>query len=327
MRLDELATQIEAALVGDGSVDVNSVATLDQAKAGQISFLTNPKYAKDLETTRASAVIVGENMKSGHVALLRAKDPQYAYCRAMMLLHGYRKHPHQGIHPKAHVESSASIGAGTIVYPGVYVGARAQIGCDCILYPNASIYDGCIIGDRVIIHAGACVGSDGFGYAHHAGVHHKIPQIGSVVIEDDVEIGGNSTIARGALESTRIGAGTKIDGLVMIGHGAQIGKGCIIVAQVGLAGSVEIGNYVTLAGQCGISGHLKIGEKARIGAQAGVIADVESGADMHGSPAIPAQHARRVYFLLARLPELAERIKALEDQVQELADSGDTPIA
>jgi len=327
MRLDELARQINAELSGDGEAEITSVAPLDQAKAGQISFLTNPKYARDLESTRASAVIVAANIKTEHVALLRSKEPQYAYCRAMVLLHGYSKHGHSGVHPKAHVEPTATIGEGTVVYPGAYIGPRVKIGRDCAIYANVSIYSDCVIGDRVIIHAGTCIGADGFGYAHKDGVHHRIPQIGNVVIEDDVEIGGNCTIARGALENTRIGAGTKIDGLVMIGHGTQIGKGCIIIAQTGIAGSVEVGNYVTTAGQAGISGHLKIGDKARIGAQAGVMMDVEPGADMHGSPAMPAQQARRAYFLLTQLPELAARIKALEAQVEELADSGDTPMA
>jgi UDP-3-O-[3-hydroxymyristoyl] glucosamine N-acyltransferase len=315
MRLDELARQIEAEVVGDGSIDVTAIAPLDQAGAGQISFLTNPKYARDLATPHASAVIVGTNVKVDAPAptLLRAKDPNYSYCRAVVVLHGYRKHPLDGVHPKAALEKSATIGEGTVVYPGAYIGARTKIGRDCIIYPNVSIYEDCVIGDRVIIHAGTCVGADGFGYAFHNGIHNKIPQTGNVVIEDDVEIGGNCTIARGAVESTRIGAGTKIDGLVMIGHGTQIGKGCIIIAQAGIAGSVEIGNYATLAGQAGIAGHLKIGDKARIGAQAGVIMDVEPGADMHGTPAIPAQHARRVYFLLGKLPELLKRVEALEE--------------
>jgi len=315
MRLDELARQIEAEVVGDGSIDVKAIVPLDQAGPGQISFLTNPKYAKDLATTRASAVILGANVKTeaGKLTLLRAKEPNYSYCRAVVVLHGYRKHPHAGVHPKAFVEAGAMIGEGTVVYPGAYIGARTKIGRDCIVYPNVSIYEDCIIGDRVIVHAGACVGSDGFGYAFHAGVHHKIPQTGNVVIEDDVEIGGNTTIARGAVESTRIGAGTKIDGLVMVGHGTQIGKGCIVIALVGIAGSVEIGNYVILAGQAGVSGHLKIGDKARIGAQAGVMFNVEAGADMHGTPAIPSVQARRAYTLLGRLPELVDRIKALEE--------------
>jgi UDP-3-O-[3-hydroxymyristoyl] glucosamine N-acyltransferase len=330
MRLDELARQIEAELVGDGSADVTSVATLADAHAGQVSFLANPKYAAEVETTKASAVIVANRGKvpgDGRVALLKSKDPYYSFTRALVLLHGHRTHPHAGVHPGAHVEPTATIGEGTTVYPGAYIGARATIGRECVIYPNVSIYDDCRLGDRVIVHAGTVIGCDGFGYATHEGVHHKIPQIGNVVIEDDVEIGGNCTIARGALESTRIGAGTKIDGLVMIGHGVQVGRGCILVAQVGISGSTTLGNYVVAAGQAGIAGHLSIGDQARVGAQAGVMMDVEPEADMHGSPAMPAQQARRVYALFTKLPELAERIKALEEQVKELADSGDTPIA
>jgi UDP-3-O-[3-hydroxymyristoyl] glucosamine N-acyltransferase len=319
MRLDELSRQIEAELSGDGAVEVSSVATLAEAGAGQVSFIANPRYTEHFATTQASAVIVpakGKAPGDGRIPLLKSQDPYYSLSRALVVLHGHRKHPHAGVHPKAHIEPTAGVGENTVIYPGCYIGPRVNIGRDCVIYPNVSIYEDCVLHDRVIVHAGTIIGSDGFGYATHNGVHHKIPQIGNVVIEDDVEIGGNCTIARGALESTRIGAGTKIDGLVMIGHGVQVGRGCILVAQVGISGSTTLGNYVVLAGQVGVAGHLTIGDQARVGAQAGVMIDVEEKADMHGSPAMPAQQARRVYSLFTKLPELAERIKQVEEQLK-----------
>src|SRR4051794_15262181 len=211
MRLDELAQRIEAQVTGDGSIDVTSVAPLDAAQHGQVAFLSNPKYAGQIETTGASAVIVSNKISTDHVALLKTRDPYYAFMQTAVLLHGHRKHPHAGIHPKAHVDPTATIGDGTTIYPYAFVGPRATVGRDCILYPNVVIYDDTVIGDRVIIHANATVGVDGFGYATHGGTHHKIPQVGRVVIEDDVEIGANCSISRGALDETRIGKGTKID--------------------------------------------------------------------------------------------------------------------
>jgi len=327
MRLDELAKQIDAELVGDGGIDVKSVATLENARPGQLSFLGNPKYAKQLETTQASAVIVGLKVGAENRPLLKAKDPYLSLCKAIVALHGYRKHTFKGVHPQAHVDPTAEIGENTVVYPGVYVGAGVKIGSNCVVYASAAIYDGCVIGDRVIIHANTSIGSDGFGYASSGGVHHKIPQIGNVVIEDDVEIGAGTTIARGALESTTIGKGTKIDGQVMIGHGVTVGPGCVIVAQVGIAGSTTLGKYVTMAGQVGVAGHLEIGDMVTVGAQSGIMFDVEPNQTVVGSPAMPAQQARRVYSWFTKLPELAERVKELEQQMQEMAESGDTPLA
>jgi len=327
MRLDELAREIGAELDGDGSAEVNAVATLEDARPGQVAFLANPKYLKQVETTQASAVILAPTVRVERRPVLRMKDPYYGFCRAAVLLHGHRKHPHAGVHPKAHVESSANIGGNTIVYPGAYIGANVAIGRDCIIYPNVAIYDSCTLEDRVIVHAGTVIGVDGFGYATHEGVHHKIPQLGKVHIESDVEIGANCTIARGTLETTRIGAGTKMDALCMIGHGGQIGEGCVIVAQLGMAGSSELGKYVTVAGQVAISGHLKIGDQATIGGRTAVMFDVEPGAAVIGTPAMPAQQARRVYAIFTKLPELQDRVKTLEEQIKELSESGDTPPA
>ena len=324
MRLDELAAGIDAQIVGgDPSTQITSVATLDDATVGQVSFLANRKYAAQLETTRASAVIVAGSITSDRVALLKTPDPYFAFMKAAIALHGFRRHPHEGIHRDAHIDPGASIGPGATVYPGVFVGPRTRIGRDCTLYPNVVIYDDCIIGDRVIVHGGSVIGVDGFGYATHQAEHHKIPQVGNVVIEDDVEIGSNCAIARAALGSTVIGKGSKLDSLVVVGHGTKIGPHALLVAQVGIAGSVTIGHHVTMGGQVGVAGHLKIGDNVTVAAQSGVMADIPEQTVMIGSPAMPASHARRVYGIFTQLPELLERIKSLEQQVEELAAGDD----
>jgi UDP-3-O-[3-hydroxymyristoyl] glucosamine N-acyltransferase len=328
MRLDELARRIEAQLVGgDGATEISSIAPIDTATAGQVAFLANQKYARELETTNASAVIVSQKVNADRVPLLKTADPYFAFRQAVVAIHGFRRHPQAGIHPAAHVEPSARIGARAIIYPGVYVGPNCVIGDDCIIYPNAVLYDDTRVGDRVIIHACAVIGIDGFGFAPHIGEHHKIPQVGRVVIEDDVEIGPCCSIERGALEETRIGRGTKIDGLVVVGHATTIGPHGIIVAQTGIAGSVTIGHHVTMGGQTGIAGHLKIGDQVTIAAQSGVMADVEDKAIMIGAPAMHATHARRVYMMMTKLPEIVERLRDLEQRLANLEDAGDTPIA
>jgi UDP-3-O-[3-hydroxymyristoyl] glucosamine N-acyltransferase len=316
MKLQDLAREIEAELTGDGSIEVTSAATLEDAQPGQLSFLSNPKYASQLSTTKASAVVVSPNVKADGVALLKAKDPYYAFRQAVVRLHGFRKHPFTGIHPKAYVDPTATVGEGTFVYPGVFIGPRAKIGRDCILYANVVVYDDCVLGDRVTLHSGTVVGQDGFGYATVQGVHHKIPQTGSVVIEDDVEIGANCAIDRATLGSTIIGKGTKMGNLMDIGHGSKIGAYCLFVGQVGVAGSVTVGHHVVMAGQVGIAGHLKIGDLVQIGAQSGVMTDVPDKSIVVGAPAMPAQQARRVYSIFTQLPELVDRVKELEKKVE-----------
>jgi UDP-3-O-[3-hydroxymyristoyl] glucosamine N-acyltransferase len=276
-----------------------------------------------LAATKASAVIVAPGVQQEGVTLLKTPDPYHAFSSAVVALHGYRKHPFGGVHPRANVDETARVGEGTVIYPGAYVGPGARIGRDCIVYANASIYDGCALGDRVIVHAGAVIGMDGFGYATHKGVHHKIPQVGDVVLEDDVEIGANACIARAALGSTVIGKGTKVDALVMIGHGTTVGGHCILVAQVGIAGSCTIGHHVTMAGQAGVAGHLKIGNQVTVAAQAGVMSDLDDQQVVLGSPAMPASHARRVYTIFTQLPELLERVKKLAGDVGELSTGDD----
>jgi UDP-3-O-[3-hydroxymyristoyl] glucosamine N-acyltransferase len=321
MTLEQLAKQINAQIAGDPSANVTSCATLDEAKPGQVSFLANPKYLKQLETTQATAAVVGLNVSIDRpgLSLLKAKDPYYTFMQAVVALHGYRKHPHEGIHPQAYVDPTATVGEGTVVYPGAFVGPGAKIGHDCILYPNAVIYDGCILGDRVTVHAGAAIGVDGFGYATQKGIHHKLPQTGNVILEDDVEIGANCAIQRATLGSTIIGQGTKFGDLIDIGHGTKIGPHALFVGLVGIAGSVTIGHHCTIAGQAGMAGHLKIGDQVTIGAQAGVMESLDDKSTVFGAPAMPATTARRVYSLFVQLPELVGRIKELEKKLAELS--------
>jgi len=321
--LKQLAERIGAELSGDGEVLIESANTLEDATEGQISFLSNPKYEKQLETTNAAAVIVSPGVKSDRVALLKAKDPYYAFAQAVIMLHGYREHPHDGISPAAHVDPTATVGEGTVIYPGVYVGPHVKIGRDCILYPNAVVYDHCVIGDRVILQANCTIGQDGYGFATHQGVHHKIPQIGNVVIEDDAEIGAGSTVDRAALGSTVVGKGSKLGALVTLGHNVKLGPHALVVAQCGVAGSTSLGHHVTMAGQVGVAGHLKIGDNVVIGAQAGIVNSIPDQSTMLGSPAMPISHARRVAAVFVQLPELSQRVKHLEQQVEELATKED----
>ncbi|MEA2709108.1 MAG: UDP-3-O-[3-hydroxymyristoyl] glucosamine N-acyltransferase [Phycisphaerales bacterium] len=323
MTVDELAKEIGAEVAGDGAQQITSASTLEDAQAGQVSFLANAKYAKQIETTNATAVIVAPSIVTNkQITLLKSSDPYYAFMKAVVSLHGYRKHPHDGIHPAAHVDETASVGAGTTIYPGAYIGPRAKLGSDCIIYPNVTIYDDSVIGDRCIIHAGSSIGTDGYGYATHQGVHHKIPQVGNVIIEDDVEIGACCSVERAAVGSTVIGAGTKIDQLVVVGHGCKIGPHCLLVAQTGIAGSATLGHHVTLAGQTGVAGHLKIGNQVTVGAQSGIISDIGDQSTVVGSPAMQVSHARRVYMLFTQLPDIVERIKTLEQQMEELGTGG-----
>ncbi len=323
MRLNELAKWIGAEVVGDGSIEVNSANTLESATSGQLSFLANPKYVKQLETTQASAVVAGLNVTSDRVALLRANDPYYSFTQAVVILHGHRKHPHQGVHPQAHVDPTATVGEGTVIYPGCYVGPGVRIGRDCILYPNVVVYEKCVLGDRVTIHAGTIIGQDGYGYATHGGEHHKIPQVGNVIIEDDVEIGANCAIERATLGSTVIGKGNKWCDLIAIGHGTKVGPHGLLVAQVGIAGSTTVGHHVTIGGQAGLAGHLKIGDNVTIAAQAGVMNDVPDQSTILGAPGMPASQARRVYTHFMQLPELVDRIKKLEQAMDELSSTGE----
>jgi UDP-3-O-[3-hydroxymyristoyl] glucosamine N-acyltransferase len=337
--LGELAEYVGGRIVGDPKVAIKSASTLGRASEGDISFLANTKYEKQIQTTKASAVIVGKETPNASVPLLVAEDPYYAFMQIMVLLHGYRKHKKVGISPRAVISDSAKVGAdchihdfvtisddakvgdGCIIYPGVFIGRGATIGNDCIIYPNVVVYDECRVGNRVIINANATVGEDGFGFATHKGVHHKMPQIGSVIIEDDVEIGACCGIERGTLSDTIIGQGSKLGDLVAIGHGTRVGAHCLVVAQVGIAGSTNLGHNCVVGGQVGIVGHINIGNNVTIAAQAGVINNIPDGKTVLGAPAIEAEQGKRAYSTIQYLPEMRQNIRILENQIEQIASS------
>jgi UDP-3-O-[3-hydroxymyristoyl] glucosamine N-acyltransferase len=334
--LGELAEYIEGRVVGDSDIVIKSASTLGRAGEGDISFLANRKYEKQLRTTKASAVIVGKEATGASVPLLITEDPYYAFMQIMVLLHGHRKHKKVGISPRAAISDSAKVGSdchihdfvtiadgskvgsGCIIYPGVSIGRDVQIGNDCIIYPNAVIYYGCRIGNRVIINANSTIGEDGFGYASHKGIHHKIPQIGIVIIEDDVEIGTCCGIERGTLGDTVIGQGSKLGDLVAIGHGTRIGAHCLLVAQVGIAGSTTLGHHCVVGGQVGIVGHLNIGNNVMIAAQAGVVNSVPDNKVLLGAPAIDADQGKRAYSVIQYLPEMRQSIRQFEKRLSVL---------
>lgn len=331
--LAQLAEHVGGQVKGNAGITITSVATLENATETDISFLTNPKYSKALQTTKAGAVIVGRAVEAP-VSLLIAEDPYYAFSQVVVLLHGHRQHKNSGLSKKANIAQTAKIGKNchihdfvtisdnavigdsAIIYPGVFVGPDVSIGKNCILYPNAVVYDGCKLGDNVIINANATIGKDGYGYATHEGKHYKIPQIGIVVIGDDVEIGSNCCIQRGTIEDTVIGTGCKIGDLTNIGHGAKIGNHCLLVGQVGVAGSTTIGNHCVIGGQVGIVGHIKIGNCVSIGAQAGVINDIPDGKNVVGAPAFDAIKAKRAYGMIESLPEIGKAIRRIEKQLE-----------
>jgi UDP-3-O-[3-hydroxymyristoyl] glucosamine N-acyltransferase len=314
----EIVDLVAGQFAGDRNSSITGVAPLAQAKSGQLSFLSNRKYAADLAATKAGAVLVPKNLEGNDDRWIRVDDPYFAFARIMTRWFSNRPMP-RGISPKAVVASSAKLGQNVVLGPfaiigdevvignnvtifqGVSIEAGSIIGDDCVIYPNVTIYDGTRIGHRCIIHSGVVIGSDGYGFALHEGKHHKIPQIGIVRIEDDVEIGAGSTIDRAALGETVIGEGTKIDNLVQIGHNVKVGKHCLLVSQVGIAGSTELGDYVAVAGQSGFSGHLKIGNRVQVAAKSAVLADVPDDTKVMGSPAVPFTEFARRHAALKKL--------------------------
>ncbi len=333
--LGELAKYVGGRAVGGCDIVIRSAATLEQAGEGDISFLANRKYENQLATTKASVVVVSKEIESP-AALLIVDDPYFAFREIVVLLYGHRKHKKTGasektsiaktaslgkdcqIHNFVTINDNATIGEKCVFYPGVFIGENTTIGDDCILYPNVVIYDGCVVGNRVTIHANSTIGEDGFGFATHKGEHHKIPHIGRVLIEDDVDIGACCAIERGTLDNTVIGKGSKLGDLVKIGHGVKIGPYSLLVAQVGIAGSTTVGHHCAIGGQVGVVGHITIGNMVKIAAQSGVINDVEEGKEIAGTPAIDANTAKRAYSLIEYLPEIRKNIRTVEKHLSKL---------
>ena len=339
MILRELAARLGCELRGEGDVEVVRVRGIDEAGPGDVTFVSNPRYAGRLAATRASAVILSPDLETPLPSLVCA-NPYLAYARAAALLHPERR-PEPGVHPAASVHPTAVLGPGVhvgalaVVGPQVRIGARSvlhplvtlyegvTLGEDCLLHSGVQVREGCRLGHRVIVQNGAVVGSDGFGFAKDAeGRYEKIPQVGTVEIEDDVEIGALVAIDRASLGVTRIGRGTKIDNLVQIGHSVTIGRDTVLAGQVGIAGSTKIGDKVTLAGQVGVAGHLELGDGVVASAQTGIPHSVPAGSFVSGYPAIENRAWLKASAVFARLPELQKRVRELERRIEELTRKG-----
>ena len=340
MTLGELARRLECPVEGDAAIEIRRVATLEDAGPGDLTFLANPKYAAQLATTKASAVIM--NGEAGDAvapcAVIRSKSPYLTFARAVQALApattaapGVHKlacvaedailDPSVSVGAFAYIGSGAVIGARTVIHPHVVIGEGTTIGADCLLHARVSIRERCTIGNRVIVQNGAVIGSDGYGFAQRPdGTHEKIPQTGPVVIEDDVEIGANTTIDRPAVGETRIKAGTKIDNLVQIAHGVVVGTNSLLAAQTGIAGSTVVGDSVMFGGQVGISGHLSIGNRVMLAAKTGVTGNIDDGSYMSGYPMMETQAWRRSYAALRKLPEMRKQLLALEERLKKLEE-------
>lgn len=339
-KLCELADIVGGEVVGDGDIEIHGVAGIREARPGEITFVANPKYADFLPATQASAVI-GDHELPGVKPLIRSENPYFAYLQVLTLFaedmavqYPRGVHPLALVHPDAVIGADVSIGpfcqvsAGvrignaTTILSGSFIGDGVVVGAECLIYPNVTVREGTTVGNRVILQPGVVLGADGFGYAKNGGMHHKVPQVGRVVVEDDVEIGANSCVDRATTGETRIGRGTKIDNLVQIAHNVVIGEDCVIAAQAGISGSTELGNNVTLGGQAGLVGHIAVGDRAMVGAQSGVTKSVPPDTAVSGYPARDHALARRLYGHTAMLPVLFERVRELEKRLRELENGG-----
>ena len=336
MKLNEIAEKLSCRLEGDGNIEITGLGTLESARQGQLSFLTNPKYFSEAKATGASAIIAGRDCPKMSIPLLRHENPYLTFAKAVEIFHP--PPPSKPfIHPTAVISESASlgkdisIGAYTYIGEGVSIGDRANIGPHCVIYHLASIgedtviHSGAVIresvklGKRCIIQNNAVLGADGFGFAKQDdGTWYKIIQAGSVIIEDDVEIGACTTIDRATLGETKIGSGTKVDNLVQVGHGSVVGKSTLLCAQVGLAGSTKVGNNVILAGQVGVAGHLTIGDRTIVTPQTGIPNSIEPDKIVSGSPAIDHKKWLKTSAVIGKLPEIQKSVRDLEKRIVKL---------
>jgi UDP-3-O-[3-hydroxymyristoyl] glucosamine N-acyltransferase len=333
--LADLAEEVGAELHGDGSVLIERAASIEHAGQADISFVSNPHYAKFIATTKASALVLDKSTLCDRIPTLRHANPYLTFARILDLLYVDEEivtpgvhatavveisadiHPSCAVGPLSHIRPGVRIGSGTRLVSSVFLGDNVTVGRDCLLYPGVKIMAGCQIGDRCILHAGAVVGSDGFGFAPSDTGIKKIKQVGWVEIGDDVELGANTTVDRGALGPTTIKSGTKIDNLVQIAHNVEIGHHCLLVSQVGVSGSTKLGNGVILAGQVGVVGHIELGDGVQVGAQSGVANKVAAGQTVLGSPARDLHDAKRIYAAIGQLPELVKRVRKLEERLKD----------
>jgi UDP-3-O-[3-hydroxymyristoyl] glucosamine N-acyltransferase len=333
----DIARLVKGELIGDGGLSVSGFSGIKEANKNELTFLSNPKYEPLLALTRAGVILVPRQISCPGKTLIRVDNPSLSFTQVVdYLLKDAPDYKPRGIHPTAVISSgakvsrTAAIGAhtviedgamideGCVIYANCYVGHEARLGKNCLIYPQVVLREKVSLGDRVIIHSGTVIGSDGFGYVTVDGKHMKIPQVGTVLIEDDVEIGANVTIDRARFDKTIIGEGTKIDNLVQIAHNVTIGKHCLIVAQSGIAGSTKIGDHVILAAQAGLVGHIEIGEGAIVAAQSGVSHSIKPGEQVFGSPAHPIKEAMRNNAHFQRLDKYVETIKDLKKRIEKL---------
>lgn len=335
-KLRDLAALIDARIVGDPETEIQRMATIDQAQPGDITFLANPKYLPLLAATQASAVIIGTEVEAPtELNLLQCTNPYLAFAKILTFLHVQRPEA-QGISPRATVDASAEISAGVTIHPGCVVGARVKIGAQTILYPNVVIYDdvtlgeectihagvvireGCRIGQRVIIQPSAVIGSDGFGFAPDGESYYKIPQIGIVVVEDDVEVGACSCIDRAALGVTRLGQGVKLDNMVQIAHNVTIGAHTVMAAQTGIAGSSKIGRHCTFGGQSSAAGHIKTGDNLTVAGRGALAGNTAGDQTVAGAPAIPHRDWLKATMIFAKLPSLRKEVMHMQQEIDRL---------
>ncbi len=339
LTLQEIARLLAADPEGDPQLALHGIAPIEEAAEGQLTFLANKKYTRFLATTQASAVIMGKDIAVGRddLAVLRMDDPYLGFVSALRLFHPPTRYDLPGVHPASTVDDTARlgddvtvcanavigrnvhVGRGSVIAEGVVLRDDAVVGEDCLLYPNVTVLDRCRIGSRVIIHVGSTVGSDGFGFAPHEDRYEKIPQVGFVIIEDDVEIGANCTIDRGTLGPTILRRGAKLDNLIQIAHNVEVGENSVIAAQAGISGSTVLGRNVIIAGQAGLVGHIEIGERVTVGAQAGVSKDLAGEGKMfRGSPAREIREELRLEAAMRHLPELIKTVRRQEARIAEL---------
>ncbi len=336
--LQELADHLGGQVAGDPSVAITGLGTLDGAEEGQITFLANPKYAAKVASTRASAIVLSPAAEQFGRNCIVVANPHLAFAK-LLTLYTTRPRVPKGVMAGAFVGEGVAMGSEVTIYPGAYIGDNVRIGDRATIHHNVTLYEGVVLGDdvtlhsgvsiregcrigsRVTIHNGSIIGADGFGYSPDGDGWFKVPQVGIVIIEDDVEIGANTTIDRAAVETTRIGRGTKIDNLVQVAHNCQIGENCVIVAQAGIAGSVTLGRRVTLGGQAAIADHVTIGEKTMISGQSGVFNNVAAGSILSGTPAIPHQARLKAAAVFPHLPEMRKTLLKLSNRMAKVEES------
>lgn len=337
VNLKELAELLRAEVDGDGLLVIRGAAGVDEAREGDITFITGKERISHLERSRASAAIIPLDAPSLSLPHIRVKNPRLAFAQVLKFLYVHPAPP-SGVSDRASIGKNVTtgmdcsihqfsvladnvrLGDRVTIHPGVYVGNGSTVGDDSVIYPNVSIGHAVTVGKRVIIHSGTVIGSDGFGFVTEGGVHHKIPQVGGVVIGDDVEIGSNCSVDRAMLGNTKIGSGTKLDNLVHIAHNVTIGQHCLIAGQVGIAGSSKLGNYVVLAGQVGVADHITLGDQVMAGGGTGITRSVDAGQVVAGYHAMPLRDWLKVQVILPKLPELKKLVTRLEKQLLDSKD-------